>query len=91
MQRSQLEGRKFRRQHSVGDYILDFYCPSERLGVELDGQVHRNERAELYDYERELFLNDYGIKVVRFENLVVFCHTEYVLLEIKGWFDWWNR
>ena len=36
----QLEGRKFRRQHSVGNYVLDFYCPSEKLAVELDGEPH---------------------------------------------------
>ena len=88
---SQLEGRKFRRQHSVGDYILDFYCPAERLAVELDGQVHRSERAELYDYERRLFLNYYGILVLRFENFLVFDELEYVLGNIRYWFGWWER
>jgi len=91
LRRSQLDGRKFRRQHSVGDYILDFYCPAERLAVELDGQVHRNERAELYDYERRLFLNHYGIKVIRFENFLVFDELEYVLFRIRSWFGWWER
>ncbi|HEX6279783.1 MAG TPA: DUF559 domain-containing protein [Pyrinomonadaceae bacterium] len=88
---SQLEGRKFRRQHSIGDYILDFYCPAERLAVELDGQVHRSERAELYDYERKLFLNYYGILVLRFENFLVFDELEYVLGNIRYWFGWWER
>jgi very-short-patch-repair endonuclease len=88
---SQLEGRKFRRQHSVGDYILDFYCPAERLAVELDGQVHRSERAELYDHERKLFLNYYGILVLRFENFLVFDELEYVLGNIRYWFGWWAR
>ena len=40
VQNAKLDGRKFRRQHSVGGYILDFYCPAERLGIELDGEVH---------------------------------------------------
>ena len=40
LQRKQLEGRKFRRQHSIGNYIADFYCPSERIVVELDGAGH---------------------------------------------------
>jgi very-short-patch-repair endonuclease len=40
---SQLENRKFRRQHSVGPYILDFYCPSEKLCIELDGEIHYTE------------------------------------------------
>jgi very-short-patch-repair endonuclease len=86
-----LEGRKFRRQHSVGDYILDFYCPAERLAVELDGQVHRSDRAALYDHERKLFLNYYGILVVRFENFLVFDELEYVLANIRYWFGWWRE
>ena len=52
LQNSQLEGRKFRRQHSVGNYILDFYCPSERLCIELDGAYHFTEQGESYDQER---------------------------------------
>ena len=91
LQRSQLDGRKFRRQHSVGDYIVDFYCPAERLAIELDGQVHRNEPAELYDYERKLFLIYYGIKVIRFENFLIFEELECVLLRIKSWFGWWTE
>src|SRR5215204_1884010 len=55
------EGRKFRRQHSVGNYILDFYCPSEKLAIELDGKVHFGDAARQSDYERRLFLEYYGI------------------------------
>lgn len=62
---SQLAGRKFRRQHSVANYILDFYCPSERLAVELDGAVHDSFEAQEYDRERDLFLEQFGIKVLR--------------------------
>ena len=91
LQRSQLDDRKFRRQHSVGNYILDFYCPAERLAIELDGEVHRNEIAELRDYERKLFLNYYGIKVIRFENFLVFDEMEYVLTGIRSFFGWWER
>ncbi len=91
LQGSKLDGRKFRRQHSVGNYILDFYCTSERLGIELDGQAHRNEIAELYDHERKLFLNHYGIKVIRFENFLVFDEREYVLHRIKSFFGWWQE
>ena len=88
---SKLDGRKFRRRHSFGNYILDFYCPAERLAVELDGQVHRNDNAELYDYERKMFLKYYGIKVIRFENFLVFDEHEYVLVRIKSFFGWWKR
>ncbi|GAB6111929.1 endonuclease domain-containing protein [Desulfomicrobium salsuginis] len=85
---SQLEGRKFRRQHSVGRYILDFYCPQERLAVELDGEVHSFVSAQERDLERDIFLNTQGIKVLRFENKVVFQDVEAVLIEIQRYFGW---
>ena len=88
---SKLDGRKFRRQHSFDKYIFDFYCPAERLAVELDGEVHRTERAELHDNERKVFLRDYGILVVRFENFLVFDEPEFVLGNIRHWFGWWKR
>ncbi|MBT8319810.1 MAG: DUF559 domain-containing protein, partial [Gramella sp.] len=43
LQNRKLKGRKFRRQHSIVNYIIDFYCPEERLAIELDGQGHYNE------------------------------------------------
>ena len=52
LQRSQVCGKKFRRQHSVGNYILDFYCPECRLAVELDGQGHFNSMTSEHDYRR---------------------------------------
>ena len=91
LQRSKLDGRKFRRQHSVGPYILDFLCVSERLGIELDGEVHFNDWAREYDYERKLFLEHYGIKVIRFENYLVFQEIDFVLDRISGNFGWWER
>ena len=55
LKKSQLDGRKFRRQHSVGPFILDFYCPAEHLAIELDGQVHLALDAQEYDKERISF------------------------------------
>lgn len=88
LQRAQLEGRKFRRQHSVGGYILDFYCPVERLAVELDGAAHDSETARLYDEERDLFLLHCHIRVLRFENKWVFLQPDCVLAEIAKHFGW---
>lgn len=85
---SKLAYRKFRRQHSVGGYILDFYCPEERLGIELDGEVHFNEVAATYDYERKLFLQAFDIKVIRFENKLVFNDPNFVLGKIEASFRW---
>ena len=69
----QIDGLKFRRQHSVGPYILDFYCPQFRLGIELDGEVHSTTEAMDYADNRARFLvNEKNIWVIRFENRVVF-------------------
>lgn len=68
LKQSNLGGYKFRRQHSVGRYILDFYCPSQRLAVELDGDSHFTEEAIEYDRERTVFLNALKIRVLRFLN-----------------------
>jgi very-short-patch-repair endonuclease len=82
----QLDNRKFRRQHSIGKYIVDFYCPAERLVIELDGAVHLNAGQNLYDSERDEFLNGLGIKVLRFENKMVFEDMAGVLREIAACF-----
>ena len=83
LQRSQLEGRKFRRQHSIENYIVDFYCASEQLIIELDGAVHLNFATQNYDYERQQKLESLGFKVLRFENKEVFENLEGLLNEIK--------
>ena len=84
IQRSQLEGRKFRRQHSVGNYILDFYCPKEKLAIELDGQDHFTITGSERDSIRDEHLETFNIKVVRFENKEVFENLEGEVEEIKS-------
>lgn len=88
LKNAKLDGRKFRRQHSVGPFILDFYCVEEWLAVELDGQVHRDEAAEAYDAKRSAYLKKAGIKVIRFENFLIFDEMEYVLERIRSYFGW---
>ncbi|MEO8514930.1 MAG: DUF559 domain-containing protein [Ignavibacteria bacterium] len=83
---SLLNGRKFRRQHSTGKYILDFYCSSEKLCVELDGMYHFTEEGIQNDLERTEYLNLLGIRVIRFENMEIFERTEEVLGKIKSCF-----
>jgi very-short-patch-repair endonuclease len=83
LKNSQLENRKFRRQHSVGPYVLDFYCSSERLCIELDGTAHYTEKGYEYDSARTEYLSTLDIRVIRFENENVFENTEGVLEEIR--------
>jgi very-short-patch-repair endonuclease len=84
----QVGGRKFRRQYSIGCYIIDFFCPEEKLGIELDGEVHMNTIAMDRDREREIFLTHTGIKILRFENKQVFEMPESLLREIESNFGW---
>ena len=85
---SRLEGYKFRRQHSVGHFILDFYCPSQRLALEVDGDSHFTDDAMAYDKERTAFLNTLNIRVLRFLNTDVYNNLdavrERILEEIKS-------
>ena len=83
LSRKQLNGRKFRRQHGIDTFILDFYCASENLVVELDGEVHMNPRAEEYDSKRTKHLENLGLTVIRFENKMVFENLSSVLKEIE--------
>jgi len=87
IKKGQLEGRKFRRQTSIGSYIIDFYCPEEKIVVELDGEVHFDEEARKYDKERTEYLESIGLRVIRFENQDVLKNTEYVMNTIKKLFN----
>lgn len=85
-----LLNRKFRRQHSIEDYIVDFYCPTERLIIELDGQVHFDTEQIALDAERDRRLTDMGYTVLRFENKRVFEDAEDVLRIIVAHFNLTN-
>jgi len=86
LRNQQLKGRKFRRQHSFGNYILDFYCPSEQLAIEVDGKGHDTMDYSEYDQKRTKCLNRCGIKVLRFTNREIVEHIEYVLGKIGNEF-----
>jgi very-short-patch-repair endonuclease len=72
-----LQGLKFRRQHPVGRFIVDFYCAEHRLVIELDGDIHQGQQE--YDQARTETLQGYGYRVLRFSNDMVLQHIERVL------------
>ena len=78
-----LNGKKFRRQHSIGPYIVDFFCPECRLAVELDGAAHWTDNGNEADTRRSEFLKRFNVRVIRFENRAVFEDLEGVLEDIK--------
>ena len=76
-------GVKFRRQHGIGPYIVDFYCPSLKLVLEIDGDSHfLNEAALAYDQQRTLYLSRLSIDVLRFTNLEVMQNLDGVMTVI---------
>lgn len=83
LRHNQLNGWKFRRQHPMIGFILDFYCSKVRLGIELDGEVHKNPEQLEIDEERTLELNDHGIEIIRFWNSEVVNSIENVLARIS--------
>ncbi len=86
LQRKQLKCRKFIRQHSIKNYIVDFYCASEKLIIELDRAYHLSFAQSNRDNERTKKLEDLGFKVIRFENKFVFEDLQGVLEEISKHF-----
>ncbi len=76
-------GFKFRRQHSIGGYIVDFYCPAKKLVIEIDGPQHFKKENKEYDKIRSSYFDGLNIKVVRFTNLEVSTETERVIRKIK--------
>ena len=78
---------RFRRQYIIGNYIADFYCHQAKLVVELDGSQHYTPEQVQYDHNRTKYLENQGIKVLRFTNLDVtrrfrdVCETIYDIME----------
>ena len=56
------------RQKVIGKYVVDFYCASAKIVVELDGSQHYEEKAQIKDKERDAFLSSLGLKVLRYSN-----------------------
>ncbi|MFS8923526.1 DUF559 domain-containing protein, partial [Synechococcus sp. B60.1] len=80
-----LLGRKFRRQHPIGQFIADFFCDDARLIIEIDGGVHREPTQQERDRLREEILRKHGFAVLRFTNDQVLDQTEQVLREIANY------
>jgi very-short-patch-repair endonuclease len=80
----QVKGKKFRRQHAIANYVVDFYCHECKLALELDGIHHKTTEAKEYDNARTKLLSEYGIIVLRFWNAEVMNEPERVLQQISS-------
>ena len=83
LRRKEMHERRFRRQYSVGPYVVDFYCPALKLAIELDGESHLGEEAREHDRVRQSYIERFGISFRRFTNTEVFEDLEGVLAAIE--------
>ena len=78
-----LGGNKFRRQHPLGQYILDFYCHNQKIAIEIDGEYHNDATQIELDYFRTERIENIDISILRFSNFQVMHKLEFVLEQIK--------
>jgi very-short-patch-repair endonuclease len=83
LNKNQLLGLQFRRQHPINQFIADFYCPKIKLVVEVDGSIHELPENIEYDIARSEILNDFGITVIRFSNLQILEDIDFTIKEIE--------
>ncbi|WP_037566701.1 endonuclease domain-containing protein [Sphingomonas sp. UNC305MFCol5.2] len=76
------EGLRFRKQHSAGDYILDFYCAPARLAIEVDGEAHARGDRPARDAVRDVWLVSQGVRVLRYPAKEVLTNLEGVVRQI---------
>ena len=79
--------RKFKRQYSVDHFVIDFYCSEKKFGIELDGKIHLKKDIKNHDENRDGFLKDFGIKILRIKNDVVLNNIEGTLELIKKYLN----
>jgi very-short-patch-repair endonuclease len=87
LQNNQFHGLKFRRQHPINRFIVDFYCHTLKLVIEIDGGVHLQEIQHERDVNRTYELNELGLKVIRFENKIVMTNIAGVLQGIEKYMN----
>ncbi len=80
-------GVRFLRQYGIGPYIADFYCPSKKLVVEVDGGYHLEKNVQEYDQERTNIMKEFDLLILRFTNEQVMSDLEKVCEEIKDFLD----
>ena len=83
----QLKGKKFRRQHAIANYVVDFYCNECKLAIEVDGKYHAEPDVKEYDATRTVYLNELNITVIRFWNEEVINDPVMVVSEISKYLE----
>lgn len=84
LRRRQLLGLKFRRQYSIGQYIVDFFCPYVHLAVEIDGETHTRSGEDVKDIFRQRWIEQQGITFIRFSSDEVMANLDGVLKNLEA-------
>jgi len=77
-------GYKFRRQYSIGSYVVDFYCPQFKLVIEIDGGTHISKQAAVYDKQRQEYLESLGLIIKRYDNQLILKNLNEVLIDLNS-------
>ena len=79
----QIQSLRFRRQHGIGPYIVDFYCSERSLVIEVDGDIHADQNQIVRDRQREVYLTMLGLEVIRYCNDDILNNLEGVLEDLS--------
>ena len=80
-------GYKFRRQHGIGKYVVDFYCPQFKLVIEIDGGTHISKQAAVYDKQRQKYLESLGLIVKRYSSQLIANNLDEVLIDLNSFYQ----
>ena len=80
-------GYKFRRQYSIGSYVVDFYCPQFKLVIEIDGGTHISKQAAVYDKQRQEYLESLGLIVKRYSSQLIANNLDEVLIDLNSFYQ----
>ena len=83
LRNKQVSGLRFRRQHPIKDFVVDFFCYDAMLVIEVDGTVHDETSQKERDEQRTIILKKLGLKEIRFANYEVIHHTDQVIKKIE--------
>jgi Uncharacterized protein conserved in bacteria len=83
LKNNSLKNHKFRRQHPIESFIVDFYCHQAKLVIEIDGGYHNISDQKEYDSDRSFEIEKYGLRVIRFSNEDILENIEFVIKRIE--------
>jgi len=91
LNKKQVNNIRFRRQHPIGKFIVDFYCHTLKLVIEIDGGVHQHKIQHERDENRTFELEKLGLRIIRFDNKIVMTNIGEVLHQIENFIHCYSK